>query len=60
MPRVSDDAVNQTKSLFSSAFMKRKYPTGSLREVLSIAVPLVISNSAFMVMQFCEIGRAHV
>ena len=54
MPRVSDDAVNQTKSLFSSAFMKRKYPTGSLREVLSIAVPLVISNSAFMVMQFCD------
>ncbi len=34
--------------------MRKKHPTGSFREVLAIAIPLVISNSAFMVMQFCD------
>jgi len=34
--------------------MKKQWAPGGIREILSIAVPLVISNSAFMVMQFCD------
>ena len=39
---------------FSKVVMKKKFSPGGLREVLSIAVPMVISNSAFTVMQFCD------
>lgn len=34
--------------------MKKQWAPGGVREILSIAIPLVISNSAFMVMQFCD------
>lgn len=35
-------------------FMRKKYPSGTIREALAIALPLVISNSAHMVMIFCD------
>ena len=34
--------------------MKSTNPPGGLREVLAIALPMVIGNSAFTVMQFCD------
>ena len=34
--------------------MKTKVLPGGFREILSLAIPLVISNSAFTVMQFCD------
>ncbi len=34
--------------------MKKKFIQGGFREILTIAVPLVITNSAFTVMQFCD------